>query len=342
MDLLSIGVDIAKDTVEAAAWLGPRGTTLGRFPNDADGHQRLCADIAAVAAREGACRVQVTLEPSGGYELALAALLHQQGYTVALPNPARVRQFAWAQGRRAKTDVQDALLLAQCGAEQRQHAWHPLPQHVATLAALLGRQEELAALLQQEQNRCGVRAVQPAVPETVLQSLRQVSEALVAEQARLTSAVREHLAAHADLTEALQLLRGVPGVGEKTAPWLLVLLHRWSLATDGAGSSKGLVAFVGLDPRPYESGTSVRRHAGISRQGSAALRRRLYMAAFGGVRHEGALRAFYQRLVGRQKPKQLALVAAARKLLCWAWAVFRTRTAFDPTRAGYHPEPAPA
>ena len=125
----------------------------------------------------------------------------------------------------------------------------------------------------------------------------------------------------------------MPGVGAATAPWLLVLLHRWAVRTDGQGRTKGLVAYVGLDPQPYESGTSVHRRARISHQGAKDLRRRLYYAAFGGVRGQNALRAFYERLVGRRKPKRLALVACARKLLVWAWAVFRTRTAFDPQRA---------
>ena len=66
--------------------------------------------------------------------------------------------------------------------------------------------------------------------------------------------------------------------------------------------------------------------------GDQAVRRRLFMGALGGVRGDKPLRAFYQRLVGRGKPKLVALVAAARKLLIWAWAVFRRQTVFDATR----------
>ena len=52
----------------------------------------------------------------------------------------------------------------------------------------------------------------------------------------------------------------------------------------------------------------------------------------GGKRGRNPLREFYQRLVGRGKLKMVALVAAARKILIWAWAVYRTRQLFDPTR----------
>jgi hypothetical protein len=44
------------------------------------------------------------------------------------------------------------------------------------------------------------------------------------------------------------------------------------------------------------------------------------------------VRSFYLRLVGRGKAKKLALLAAARQILVWAWAVFRQKTAYDPSR----------
>ena len=63
------------------------------------------------------------------------------------------------------------------------------------------------------------------------------------------------------------------------------------------------------------------------------MRSLLYMSALGGARGHNVLREFYQRLVAAGKPKKLALIAAARKILVWAWAVFRDHANFDPTRA---------
>jgi transposase len=62
------------------------------------------------------------------------------------------------------------------------------------------------------------------------------------------------------------------------------------------------------------------------------VRRLLYMGALGASRGNIPLRSFYQRLIGRGKAKKLALVAAARKLLTWAWAVFHSGTPFDATK----------
>lgn len=115
---------------------------------------------------------------------------------------------------------------------------------------------------------------------------------------------------------------------------LVVLLGRWQAQTGGHGSPKGLVAYAGLDPQPYQSGTSVHRHPAISRQGAPHLRSRLYMGALGALRGPNAVRRFYDHLVGRGKPKKLALVAAARKILvwAWAWAVYHSGAPFDASK----------
>jgi len=62
------------------------------------------------------------------------------------------------------------------------------------------------------------------------------------------------------------------------------------------------------------------------------VRRYLYLGALGGVHGKNALRTFYRRLVSRGKAKRLALVAAAHKILIWAWAVFSQGVDFDPSR----------
>jgi len=61
--------------------------------------------------------------------------------------------------------------------------------------------------------------------------------------------------------------------------------------------------------------SSVQRPARIARQGARGLRARWYLGALGALRGDHPVHAFSQRLLDRGKPKQLALVAAARKLL---------------------------
>jgi len=333
MSLLSVGVDIAKQTFAGAVWIQGASRSLGEFPNRQAGFEALAARLEAERARVGAALIQLVLEPTGGYELGLAGFARAQGWRVSRPNPRHVRDFAKGLGQRAKTDKQDALLLARYGAERQPPPWAPLPAAVSELESLLARQQELEQMLRQERNRQQGLAGRPGVAASVLPNLAQVIEALERAREQVEAAIQEHLKEQPALAEQARELRAVPGVGPQSVLPLLVLLHRWHALTGGTGTAKKLTAYAGLDPLTHQSGTSVRGRETISRMGDRRLRARLYMCALGGVKGQNALRAYYQRLVGRGKAKKVALVAASRKILIWAWAVFRDHVSFQAEKA---------
>jgi transposase len=197
---------------------------------------------------------------------------------------------------------------------------------------LLRRRDDLQQLKRSEGNRLIGLRQRPRPATAVLQSLERTIAALEAELATIEQAIDDLVSHDPDLKNQAQRLRSVPGIGTKNVLPILVLLYRWRARTSGRGTPKGLVAFAGLDPQPYESGRSVHKRATISKMGDRTVRHYLYMGALGGVRGQNALRQFYRRLVSRGKAKRLALVAAARKILIWAWAIFSQDVDFDASR----------
>ncbi len=330
MVTLAVGIDMAKATFTAARWAAGRGQGLGTYPNTPDGFAAL-ADRLGKAQPHGTA-LHLVLEPTAGYELALAGFAYQQGWLVSLPNPKQVRDWARGIGRRAKSDTLDAVLLAQYGAERHPPTWRPLAAEISALESLLRRKDDIEQMIRQERNRQHALAGRPNVADAVTGTIDRVIAALDETLRAIEGAIDAHLRAHPTLHADAKRLRSVPGIGAKNVAHMLVLVHRWLTLTDGQGTEKGLAAYIGRDPQTYESGTSVHRRAVISRMGDQAIRHRLFMGALGGVRGDNPLRTFYQRLVGRGKPKMVALIAAARKLLTWAWAVFRRQTLFDATR----------
>jgi transposase len=163
-------------------------------------------------------------------------------------------------------------------------------------------------------------------------SVERLLQTLEDELADLERVIANQVQQQSRLQVAQERLRTVPGVGGRVVLPLLVACERYQTLAGAQSTAKGMVAYVGLDPQPHESGTRLRSPARISRQGDPLLRARLYMGALGALRGDNPLHAFYQRLVDRGKPKKLALLAAARKLLAWAWAVFRSGQAFDATK----------
>lgn len=342
--MMTVGVDIAKATLEAAAWHEGQAVRLGTFPQTVAGWEAVREAVAKLTVasastpdgqRQGDAGqepVAIVLEPTGGYELAFALWARQlPGWQVHRPNPARVRAWARSQGFRAKTDRQDALLLARFGASAQPAlpVWQPLASEVSELEQLLRRRDEVADWLRREQRRSEQFEARPGASTTVRASVERLLKTLEDELAGLERAIAEQVQRHATMQAVQERLRTVPGVGTRVALPLLVACERYRALAGDQGTAKGVVAYVGLDPQPHESGTSVLRHARISRQGDRLLRARLYMGALGALRGDNPLRAFYQRLVARGKPKKLALLAAARKLLVWAWAVFTSGQPFD-------------
>jgi transposase len=216
MSCLFVGVDVAKASLVVAIWREERGLHLLDCPNTPEGFQALKLALAQACHKYAASSLHLTIEPTGGYELGLAAFAHQQGWRLSRPNPAQVREWARGRGYRAKTDRVDARMLAHYGAEAKPTLWRPLPAEVAELELLLRRKEDVEQLLRQESNRQQALLERPGVPERVRKSLERVKEALEQELKELEQAIKQHLGQQAQLREQVKQLRSVPGSGRKT------------------------------------------------------------------------------------------------------------------------------
>lgn len=327
---LVVGVDIAKKDFAVAYRVGAVTVDLGKFDNNAAGYAALQSRLAQACGEHGVSQIQVVLEATGGYEAALLAYAYEQRWGVSMPNPKKVRDWAKGVGYRVKTDRVDARILAHYGVERQPPLRPQLAVEVTQLDSLLKRRLDLEQTLHQEQTRLSEMAGRPGLAPQVEESLRQVIEALTQALAGIEQAIDELTERHEPLQTQMVRLLALPGVGPKVVLPLLVKLFQWHNLTSGEGEATGLVAYIGLDPQPYESGRSVRKHAGISKMGDSEVRRLLYMGALGGVRGNNPLKPFYQRLVGRGKAKKVALVAAARKILVWAWTLFSRQLDWNP------------
>lgn len=326
-----LGIDVSRATLDGALWQDTTRVSTTRVANDPAGMDALAAWVAPHVA---AAPLTLVLEPTGGYEAPLAFWAHARGWRVVRVNPAQARAWITSQGRRAKTDALDAQGLAAYGATHPQlPRWSPPPAHLSALNDLLQHHETLDRLLRQEQQRLDQARRKPQPTAPVIASHERVIQELQNERATVEQAIAEALDQAPDVAETRDQLATIAGIGATTSLYLALCFLLWHHDPARSRSEKAITAFVGLDPLPHESGTSVRKPRRISRMGQASLRARLYMAALSQTPANRTSRAHmvYQRLVERGKPKPVALVATMRKLLCWAWAVFQET----------HPPPLP-
>jgi transposase len=302
------GIDVSKAALDVA--LRPSGEHW-RSTNDEPGITELVDRLRALAPE------LMVLEATGGLERLVVAALALAGLPLAVVNPRQVRDFAKATGRLAKTDALDAAALAHF-AEAIRPEPRPLPDDASqALAALVERRRQVVGMLTAEKNR--YQQALPAVRPHLAAHIAWLEQALKELDTELDACLR----ASPLWRERDQLLRSVPGVGPTVSRTLLAQLPEL-----GQGSVKRVATLVGLAPLNRDSGAwrGSRAIWGGRRQVRAAL----YMAALVGVRHNAVLRAFYDGLLARGKPKKVALTACMHKLLTILHAVLRDRRPWQP------------
>jgi transposase len=145
----------------------------------------------------------------------------------------------------------------------------------------------------------------------VKQDIRELAELLESRIARLRKQALCVAEQSEDLARAFAHITSIKGVAE--ASGIAILAELSVLPADM--TTRQWVAQAGLDPRQFQSGTSVYKPARISKTGNAHVRRALFMPALVAVQWEPHIRAFYERLLARGKTKMQANVAVMRKLL---------------------------
>lgn len=327
---LIVGIDMAKKSFTAAYRIGEAGYDLGDFANTPTGYDALHHRLNHVCETQGMQQIHLIVESTGGYEAALLAYGYGQGWAISMPNARRVRCWAEGVNYRAKTDRIDARILAHYGTDCRPPLRPQLAVEVSEMDSLLKRRLDLEQAHQKEQTRLSELANRPGISPKVHESLQQVIDALRDALAEIEQAIAELQQRHQSFQAEAQRLLSLPGVGPKVLWPLVVKLMQFHNLTSGQGDASAFVAFIGLDPQPHVSGSSVHKHPGISKMGDSELRRLLYMGALGAISGDNPLRTFYRRLIDRGKAKKVALVAAARKLLVWAWTLFSRQTQWNP------------
>ncbi len=161
MNKMIIGIDVSKHDLDVAFCQNDKIFFLGKYPNNQSGFQSIYQDIEAkrqkanqeANEKANADTVLAVMEPTGGYEQHFAYFAFNKGWEVSLPNPANVRNWYKGIGKRAKTDKQDAIMLAHFGSVGQPLLWRPLPDDVAELESMLDRLDDLNEILRSEQNR---------------------------------------------------------------------------------------------------------------------------------------------------------------------------------------------
>jgi len=135
--------------------------------------------------------------------------------------------------------------------------------------------------------------------------------------------------ADSELKKSFELLQTIKGIGELSAIQILAEI----MYIPKGLSHKQWVAFAGLDPRLYQSGTSINKKPRISKAGNRYLRKALLMPALSASRNDQYVKGYFEHLLEKRKLSKLqAIVAIMRKLVHAIHGMLLQKKPFDNTR----------
>lgn len=311
-----LGIDVSKRKLDVALRFDGK-TLTKKFDNSPSGCKLLAAWLESLH-RE---LVHVCLESTGVYGDLVAHSMHDAGHVVSVVNPLRIKAYGVSSLSRNKTDKVDAVLIGDFCLTQKPEQWLPPSPSVMRIQALSRRIDALEEMLQTEQNRLDVS------PIDTKSSIRRIIKTLEEEIHDLEKQIKDHIDQDPKLKNQHDLLKTIPGIGEKTSTMLLS-----EIEFERFDSARAVAAYAGVTPKQRKSGTSL-NFTRLSKMGNSRLRKRLYFPAIVAGQHNQVIKEFAKRLANNGKSGKQIVCASIRKLLHIAFGVLKNQTPFDPNVA---------
>ncbi|MCB9032635.1 MAG: IS110 family transposase [Chitinophagales bacterium] len=311
-----IGIDISKQTFDVALLDSKTSKWQHHvLENNKLGFKKLCKFISEQS--------HVVMEASGSYYLQLALYLEMNNIKVSVVNPLVIRRYSQMKLQRAKTDKKDAQTIAMYGIEQNPELWQSQDKEVMELKQLYSTIELLSKQVSQTQHQLEAHTSSGILSSSLKQELNQHIKTLKRRKEKLETRFR--LLSEQTYGDTLERLATIPGIGKKTAVMLTVITNNFKKFDN----YRQLIAYVGLSPRKYESGTSVRGRGHICKMGQSQIRKLLYMCSWSAKKLNKACIAMYERLIAKGKAERVVKIAIANKLLKQAFAIAKNKEVYN-------------
>lgn len=305
------GIDISKDVLDV--YNSEAGHL--QFNNDEKGFKLLIKHLSKDSL--------VVMEATGYYHYRLAQYLYKKGFAISVVNPLSVKRFIQMKLAKVKTDKSDAKAIYEYGIMNDVPLYNALTDVQAECLQLFRLLDNYLKQGTATKNKLhGERSLgipSKFVYRSLTRNLKHLNKEIELLEGRLLELVKQ------EQQHQLTLLKSIPGMGVKTALFLIVV-------TDGFRkfeSAKQLCSYVGITPTIRESGSSIRGRSRISKVGNRKLRNLLFLCAFSACKHNKACKELYDRIVAKGKSKKLALIAVSNKLLKQAFAIAKSGLPYD-------------
>lgn len=317
-----IGIDVSCKELRVVMSVNGKHRKAQLFENTPEDHNRLINMIHKLPGESIVC-----MEATGVHHFDLAVTLSRaELIKVMVINPKSAHNFSKALLQRSKTDNIDADVLASYAERMPFVEWHRPSEEALTLRALARRIAATNKIKAQVKNQLSALLATQETPEVILMHTQSLIDTLDAQIDSYRSSAIKILNKNQALQELYTLITSIKGIAEASAIQLLGEL----LTMPDDLTVKQWVAYAGLDPRHFESGSSVAKRAKISKAGNRYIRQALYMPALVASRYEPHVAAYYKHLQEKRGLQKIqAICAVMRKILHAIYGMLHNKQPFD-------------
>lgn len=305
-----LGIDVSKLTFDVSTKEGRHS----KFENSTEGFDLFFKSIK----KDSHCVMEVT----GIYHLELARYLYTKKIAVSVVNPLSVKRFSQMHLKRNKTDKADAAMIALYATKNDPELWVINDQIIEKSIDYYSVMEHLITTRASFKNILDALKTKKSDTDLISDIALQIqnfTRDIQKIELQLIAFIKQY---NADL---LTNLKSIKGIGIRTALGLIITTNGF----ENFESSKQLASYFGIAPTEKTSGTSVKGSRKISKMGNPLIRKKLFMCSLQASRFNKSCSQLYNRLVNKGKPKKLALIAVANKLLKIAFAVAKSGLTYD-------------
>jgi transposase len=216
--------------------------------------------------------IRYVMEPTGVYYEQLASHLNKLGLYVCVVLPNKAREFAKYEGILTKTDDMDAYTLGMLGClDKRLKPWTPPSPIYRELRQMTRFVADINKVRTELQNHLEALAHSEITEKSIVKHYNKLIDEIDKQLASNQKAIREKIKQEPGLSERIEHISTIKGIGIMTIITVLAETNGFALITN----RKQLTKYAGLDVPAHQSGpVDPKRH--ISKQGNVHIRTALY------------------------------------------------------------------
>jgi len=323
----NVGLDLSKDTF----WLSLGVLTSNydlkfikdqKFNNRKEGFDQMLNCIKRTNVNiEG---IHFTMEATGVYYENLANYLYQKGFNVHVVLPNKAKKFAESLDIKSKTDKLDSKFLSRLGLERKLINWAPPEPIYKELKELTRERARLVKIRSQFKNTLHALNYSYKAGLKTVNRTESIIKLFDKKVKQIESEIALKVKSNQNVTNNVNKLISIPGVGEITAVTIIAETNGFSMITN----ARQLTSYAGLDIRIRESGKWKGKEK-ISKKGNSHIRGALYLPALCIINNSEQMKSFYSRLVQEKKKSKIGITAVCRKLLLLMYSIWKNDSVYD-------------